>query len=534
MAVLRRPILVGGVGLTFGLWLLQSFQHTLAEVGTFATLGAIAAGASWWLVRQHTTQLVPSPQLETPVSRPTVEAALAEIQGRLTQLHHEAAQLPTTTAATQAQIASLEQQIQTLHVASDRTQLHLQILGGQGVGKTTLAQTLQTEWLPKLATPIELQDTMSLFAAQADLADAERLAAAQQADLVVFVTAGDLTELELQAIRQLTGNSQRVLLVLSKQDQYLPTERSLVFQQLQTRTQSLLKSQDIVAIAAAPNLVKVRRHQADGSVQEWLEQPQPELQALTTRLQQIVSQESEALILATVWRDAKALKAKVQTVLNQVRRDRALPLVEQCQWIAAATAFANPVPTLDLLATTAINAQLVLDLSSLYQQKFSLPQAQAVAKTMASLLIQLGLVELSTQAIGSALKTNAMTFVAGGLLQGASAAYLTRLAGLTLIEYFQDQSAVVQPSASNPLNLDRLGQILKTVFQQNQRTVVLQNLVQQVSDRLTQSNAAPLQLTAAIEPPLQLPLPELERVEENRIAVSLSSSNLESSSVLSP
>lgn len=533
MAVLRRPILVGGVGLTFGLWALQSFQHTLAEVSTFATLGAIAAGASWWLIRQQTSQFVPSPQPETPVSRATVEAALAETQERLTQLHHEAAELPTTTATTQSQIATLQQQLHNLHTASDRTQLRLQILGGQGVGKTTLVQTLQTEWLPKLSTAIELQDTMSLFAAQADQADAERLTAAQQADLVIFVTAGDLTETELRAIQKLTGNSQRVLLVLNKQDQYLPTERSLVLQQLQNRTQSLLKSQDIVAIAAAPNLVKVRQHQADGSVQEWLEQPQADLQALTTRLQQIASQESESLILATVWRDINTLKAEVQTVLNQVRRDRALPLVEQCQWIAAATAFANPVPTLDLLATTAINAQLVLDLSTLYQQKFSLPQAQTVAKTMASLLIQLGLVELSTQAIGSALKTNAVTFVAGGLLQGASAAYLTRIAGLTLIEYFQDQSAVVQPTAISPLNIERLGQILKTVFQQNQRTVVLQNLVQQVSDRLT-SSPTPLQLTAAIEPPLQLPLPELERVEENRTAVSLSSSNLESSSVLSP
>jgi uncharacterized protein (DUF697 family) len=67
--------------------------------------------------------------------------------------------------------------------------------------------------------------------------------------------------------------------------------------------------------------------------------------------------------------------------LNQVRRDRALPIIEQYQWIAAAAAFANPVPALDLLATAAISAQVVSDLGAIYQQKFSLQQAQAAAKT---------------------------------------------------------------------------------------------------------------------------------------------------------
>ena len=529
----RRPILVGGVGLTFTLWLLNSFQHTLAEVGTFATLGAIATGASWWLFQQQASKWVaPTPQ-ELPLNRATIEQAFSEVEQSLTQLHQEAATLNTTAPETQARIASLQQQLTQLRVELDRSELRWMVLGGTATGKTTLMQVLQTEVLPQWSQSVSLQDTPGLFSAEAEAADASLLTTAKQADLVLFVITGDLTASELEILQRLISERQRLLLVLNKQDQYLPIERSQILRQLQIRTQELVANEDILAIAAAPNLVKVRQHQADGSVQEWLEQPQPEVAALTTRLQQILAQESQQLVVATAWRGVVTLKADVRTVLNQVRRDRALPLVEQFQWIAAATAFANPVPTLDLLATTAINAQLVLDLSTLYQQKFSLSQAQTVAKTMAGLLIKLGLVELSTQAVGGVLKSNAVTFVAGGLVQGASAAYLTRLAGLSLIEYFQDQSAVIQGEASNPLSLDRLSQILKTVFQQNQRTAVLQTLVKQVSDRLTPSSATPLQLTAAIEPPLQLPQPELERLEENRTAVSLSSSHLESSSVLS-
>jgi uncharacterized protein (DUF697 family) len=86
-------------------------------------------------------------------------------------------------------------------------------------------------------------------------------------------------------------------------------------------------------------------------------------------------------------------------------------VIEQYQWIAAAAAFANPVPALDLLATAAISAQVVTDLGEIYQQKFSLQQAQAAAKTLGSLMLKLGLVELSTQTIGTILKGNAFTHI---------------------------------------------------------------------------------------------------------------------------
>jgi hypothetical protein len=70
-------------------------------------------------------------------------------------------------------------------------------------------------------------------------------------------------------------------------------------------------------------------------------------------------------------------------------------------------------------------------------------------------MLKLGLVEVTTQTIGSILKGNAFTYVAGGAVQGVSAAYLTRLAGLSLIEYFQEQE--VSEATGQGFNLERLG-----------------------------------------------------------------------------
>ncbi|MGC1395385.1 MAG: YcjF family protein, partial [Coleofasciculaceae cyanobacterium] len=224
-------------------------------------------------------------------------------------------------------------------------------------------------------------------------------------------------------------------------------------------------------------------HQTDDSVQEWIETQKPDVTALSSRLTQILATEAQQLVWATALRATAALQKEVKTRLNNVRRDRALPVIEQYQWIAAAAAFANPVPALDLLATAAISGQLVVELGEIYQQKFSMPQAQTTAKSLGSLMLKLGLVELSTQAIGGILKSNAFTYIAGGAVQGVSAAYLTRLAGLSLIEYLEEQD--YHDTATDKLfNLERLGQKLQMVFQQNQRTVFLQGFVKATVARI--------------------------------------------------
>ena len=111
-----------------------------------------------------------------------------------------------------------------------------------------------------------------------------------------------------------------------------------------------------------------------------------------------------------------------------------------------------------------------------------LQQAKTVAGEMGSLMLKLGLVELSTKTISTVLKSNAVTFVAGGVVQGVSAAYLTRIAGLALIEYFEQQE--IAANSGSEFNLEKFGQSLQQVFAQNQQVVFLQSFVKQGVKRL--------------------------------------------------
>jgi GTPase SAR1 family protein len=446
-------------------------------LGGTVVWGAIALGSGlWWLKKQNQPVDLPLTQ-QQPVNQATVEQELATVEQLLNQFAEE-----FVAGDAEATIARFRDQLSRLRADATRKQLRFSIMGGKAVGKTTLAHRLAASWATPSASPATVPTQKADTGLGVELG-ASDCANVNMADLVLFVTTGDLTDPEFQTLERLLSQ-QRLLLVFNKQDLYLPAEQPLILQQLRDRLNPSLAAEDVVAIAAQPAPVKIRQHQPDGSIQERLEQPLPDLASLTERLKKLCLEEGQQLVWATNLRQIRALKAEIRTALNQIRRGRALALIEQSQWIAATTAFANPVPSLDLLATAAIQTQLVVDLSAIYQQSFSLQQAKAAAGAMAELMVKLGFVELSSQAIAPLLKSHALTYVAGGLLQGVSAAYLTRVAGLSLVEYFQEQSQLGTQPTGAAFQLDRLTQKLKAVFQECNRTAFLQTLVKQGINRL--------------------------------------------------
>ncbi len=478
MSINLRPWIIGGLGLAGSIWVLDGITDWLGDWVPAIVMGS---GLTWGYLKFNGLPSGGPPISAKPITVDRVKVAVAEAEGVVNQL----ATAMADGTGTAANLAALRLQIHDLLQGLDRQEIRLAVMGGQGVGKTSLTNLLQTDWIANIAQPqqLHLKDTPALFQPQADAdaatPDHRAWQLGRTADLVMFLTDGDLTASQMQVLQQLTDLHKRTVLIFNKQDQYLPQEQTQILAQLRDRVAAFIQPADVIAIATHPRPIKVRQHQADGSVREWLEEPLTAITPLTDRLTAILLTEGQKLVLASSLGNAEALKTAARSQLNALRRDRAMPLIERTQWLVAGTAFANPFPALDLLATAAINAQLVMELSQLYQQKLTLEQAQVIAKALAALMLKLGVVEAATQAIGALLKTNAITYAAGGLAQGVSGAYFSRLAGLTLIEYFETADQPQRP------HVDRLQTILQSVFQQNQRAAVFQLFVRQVADRLT-------------------------------------------------
>ena len=469
---LQRPILVGGIGLSLLLWLLDSVQHSVAEFGGATMLGIMAAGLGVLLLKKPKSKTLDKPTIIAPPTKEAAEEAIALSTTTIDQVFQE---IKGTNKS--EEISKLRQQVTTLTKELERKELSIVVSGYRGVGKTSVAEILKSQWLSTNSQKLEISD-LTWQEEWITTEDNIQLNPLSPYDLILFVITGDLTDSEFQALSKLASFGQSFILVWNKKDQYLPDQKPQILQKLKETLSTINLEESLVGISAKPNSVKVRKYQQDGSIQESTERPLPEISGLIEKLNQTLEKETEKLVWATTKRKAQIITTEAKSILNQVRRERAIPIIEKYQWIAAATAFANPVPALDLLATAAINAQLIVDLSAIYEQKFSLEQGKQVAGTIAELMLKLGLVELSTKTLTTILKSNSVTFVAGGAVQAVSAAYLTRVAGISLVEYFQTQTN------SNSLNIEKLSKILQSVFSQTQQNNFLKSFVPQVINHI--------------------------------------------------
>jgi uncharacterized protein (DUF697 family) len=483
--VLKRPILVGGLGLTASLWLLNTLQHSVD--GSLVTSAlVVGAGVWWWRHRPSPPTLTGTPATAiAPVERAAVVESLEALIPLIQQLETEGSAASTSTLW-QAQVATLSQRRLDLLTALDRQELRLAIVGAPSTGKTTLLQQLAGMAADDAQSPVMAEVGRS---AQTGLETSGAWAEAiADQDAVIYLVTEDLTASVQADLATLTAAGHTVALVLNKQDHYPPEARATVVANLRHHAQALSSAVTIGAIAAAPNPVKVRTHAADGTVRERWETPAPDLAALQPVLQQW-SEDATHLVTQTVQRQGQQLRRDIQQGLNQLRRDRARPLVEQLQWTAAATALASPLPSLDLIAAVAINGQLVMDLGQVYDQPLTVDQAKAAATELAGLVVKLGLVEASTQILTTALKSHAATYLVGGVVQGLSAAYLTHLVGTSLMDCLEARA--LRGDTATPLSASTLAQTVQTLMQRTQQATFVKDLVQQGMQRFQTTVAGP-------------------------------------------
>ncbi len=462
---LGKPILVTGIGITIALTLGETLNSKLSEIGSWGILGAFVLGAGIWFWQKPNSKIDFSPP--TPLSLEKVKQAISKAEKIINYLAKEDPNQDLTPLKT-----SLTQ----LNQEFSRQDLKIAITGARKTGKTALKKLLESG---NFGESIAFLETEPLLTLDCTANQKKSLAA----DLVLYLINGDLTDSEWQILQQFDRMHQRVILLLNKQDRLPAETREEILLSLKQRLKETIPAHHILAIAAAPEPLKVRQHQSNGEIKEWTEPQTVVIAPLDNHLRKIIEQEKSELVLGTIWRQALELAKETKQLLNQSRRKKALPVIEQYQWIAATATFANPLAALDLVLAAATNAQMLVDLGAIYQQKMSLEQAKTAMTTLGKMMVQLGMVEVTTQALGTILKGNAITYIAGGTVQGIGAAYLTRLAGLTLIEYFQEQE--INEPLNNDWNWTSLQNKVKQVWEQNQRLAFLQDFVKQTSARLS-------------------------------------------------
>lgn len=349
----------------------------------------------------------------------------------------------------------LAAQYQELAAQQARQPLRLVILGTASTGKTSLVNTLlgriAGEVAPTLGTTttpqvyglrlkgvprrIELIDTPGLQEGSVAGASREMQAKewANQADLVIFVVDNDLRQSEFQVLKQLRAWGKRVVLALNKTDLYLAGDQEVLLKQIRQRVQGLLAAADVVGMASAPPATTLDTGEPY--------QPPADIEHLLRRVAEILRTEGEDLVADNLLLQCQQLGAQTQAILERQRRQQAETIIERFQWIGAGVVWLTPLPGVDLLAQAAVQAQMVVELGQVYGCNLNLAQGRELALSLAKTLTALGVVRGVASLVSRTLKATFGGYVITSAVQSISAAYLTRVAGMTFITYFrQNQS----------------------------------------------------------------------------------------------
>ena len=222
---------------------------------------------------------------------------------------------------------------------------------------------------------VELIDTPGLDEIQGESRAQMAREVASQADLILFVVAGDITRTEYQALCELRQNQKPIILVFNKIDLYPDQDREAIYQQLQQlgtgspkdrRLQKTLTEDEIVMVAAEPAPLEVRVEWPDGRVTYEWETPPPQIDELKQKIFKILNREGRSLLALNALFQARNAEASIAKKTLEFRKAEAEDLIWRFTKYKSLAVALNPIGVVDVIGGAIADLALIRSLSKLY------------------------------------------------------------------------------------------------------------------------------------------------------------------------
>jgi len=348
------------------------------------------------------------------------------------------------------------QEVEQMLERLEHGELHIAAFGRVSVGKSALLNALLghqrfsvsplhgetkvaqgARWQEYRDSGVLLMDTPGIN--EIDGEQRGRLAreVAGRADLLLFVLDGDITQTELDALRDLVSQHRPLLLVLNKVDRYSRAEREELLAAIEQRTQGLLPPRNLLTASANPAPRLVLRVDADGNESETEVRPPPDVTRLKERLWEIIEAEGKTLAALNASLFAGQLSDKVAARLLEARQEIGQRVIRAwCIGKGVAVAL-NPVPVADLAAALIVDVSMVVHLSKVFALPMSRSEAGSLIKTIAAQMALLMGSIWVVNVLSSALKlgSGGLSTLVTGAAQGGVAYYATYVVGQAALRF---------------------------------------------------------------------------------------------------
>ncbi|MBD2257587.1 DUF697 domain-containing protein [Pseudanabaena sp. FACHB-2040] len=318
---------------------------------------------------------------------------------------------------------------------------------------------------------------------------------AQQADLILFVVAGDITHTEYTALQQLQAAQKPLLLIFNKIDLYPDVDQEAISANLSQLQQAAaeqapetapLSIDKVIRTAANPAPLQVRVEWPDGQTRYEWEQPTPEIEALQTALTTLLYQDGATLVALNTLREARQLEAQLVNQVTTLHEGAADDLIWRFARYKGLVVALNPVALLDLLGGLTSDLVMIRSLARLYGFPITNYQASQLWGTIlkSSGLLLLG--ELTSGLLGAGKSLSALFSLVSSpvglpalgsamIVQAAASGYGTYTVGQAAKRYLE------QGCTWGPEGLSR---VMQTVLEEAETSDVLARLRQDLQRSL--------------------------------------------------
>ena len=344
--------------------------------------------------------------------------------------------------------------------------------------------TISQALLAKGGLQVELIDTPGLDEVGGEVRGEMAKQVTRQADLILFVVAGDITKTEYEALQELGKSQKPLILIFNKIDLYPEVDRHAIYQNLQALGSREggesegevfnAKSLEIVMTAAEPAPVQVRVEWPDSSVTYEWESPPSQVDELKEKLLEIINREGRSLLALNALTQAREAETAIAHKTVKLRQAEAENLIWQFAKYKALAVGLNPIAFLDILGASVADLALIRSLARLYGLPMTGYEAGKLWKTIVFSAGGVLLGELGSGLILGLGKSTAgivadiSTFAGVAATQASLAAYGTYAVGRASQVYLE------KGCTWGPLGQDR---VIQDILNQVERNSIRQRIL---------------------------------------------------------
>jgi small GTP-binding protein len=302
--------------------------------------------------------------------------------------------------------------------------------------------------------------------------------AAARADLVLFVTDSDLNDTEYSALIELAASHKPILLVLNKSDLYSRHDLEQLLILFRRRLVGMVEPANILVTQANPREMEFVIESADGSVRHEWRKPTPKVSELRSRILEVLNAEGKSLIALNAAMFAADKSDRMGALRVRYRETEASKIIWNFAVTKSLAVALNPLPAIDVLGGSAIDATMVATLGRVYGMEITTANAKDLATSIFKAAGWVMASEVLVSAASSVFKalTVGVGTVATALPQGAAAGYGSYIVGQAARHYFQHGASWGDESPKQVVN-----QILANTDKQS----VLEKLKSEIAKKIS-------------------------------------------------